>query len=468
MNSVLMRWLLVAQILGGPALAWTWESDDSAAPRASESSAGSEAAAAVLPADRIVAGVEDPSLRAILGDILQRSPAVASARAASAASAARVAQAGAWPDPMAGVTGYLLTPETRVGPQRLMAMLSQKFPWFGKLALREKAATLAAAAAEANVEAVRLDVVTEGRRLYYEIGFLDSLARVTRADLETIRHYEELARARYEAGVGLQQGVIKLQAEITRDETKLLKIAADRAGRAAALNTLRDAPAGTGIAEVSAHRQPEVTLEGEDLSRRLREDHPTLVAADAQVARAATGIDLARKDYKPDFTVALNYGRVGRRDDPAGIANPPPDNGQDVLGLQATVNIPLWRGKLEAGVVEASEEQRRQEELRRVALTRLEHSLDELSSRIPLLWSQLRLFEDVLTIQAEESLSSAEAAYSAGSMNALDLLDAERVLLEVRVSTERTRADYAIRLAELEATVAGPLPREDGEQEQSQ
>lgn len=467
MNSVLLRWLLVAHLTGGTALAAV-PGEDPGPEQASESEPNDAAASGVSPADRIVMNVEDAILRAILEDILERSPAVAAARAKARAASARIAQAGALPDPTAGVTAYLMTPETRVGPQRLMATLSQKLPWFGKLALREQAAALAAAAAEAEVESVRLDVLTEARRLYYEIGFLDALARVTQTDLETLRHYEELARARYEAGVGLQQGVIKLQAEITRDETKLMKIAESRAAMVAALNALRDAREDAEIPEVRLPPQPEVELEREGLRRRSLEHHPTLAAADAQIARASTGIDLAREDYKPDFTFALNYGLVGDRDDPAGRANPPPDDGQDVLGLQAMVNVPIWRRKLEAGVVEASEERGMQEERKRLAVTRLDRSITELASRIPLLWSQLRLFEDVLSIQAEESLNSAEAAYSAGSMNALDLLDAERILLEVRVSTQRTLADYAIRLAELEATVAGPLRQQDRVKEQRQ
>jgi outer membrane protein TolC len=42
-------------------------------------------------------------------------------------------------------------------------------------------------------------------------------------------------------------------------------------------------------------------------------------------------------------------------------------------------------------------------------------------------------------------------------LNALDLLDAERVLLEVRTGTERARADLAIALARLEGAIGAPL-----------
>ena len=89
--------------------------------------------------------------------------------------------------------------------------------------------------------------------------------------------------------------------------------------------------------------------------------------------------------------------------------------------------------------------------------TGIDRSLGELTERLDLTWRQLRLFDDVLVIQAEESLSSAESAYSAGNINALDLLDAERVLLDVRTSTARARADWAITLARLEGAVGRPI-----------
>ena len=78
-------------------------------------------------------------------------------------------------------------------------------------------------------------------------------------------------------------------------------------------------------------------------------------------------------------------------------------------------------------------------------------------SRLPRTWEQLRLFEDVLHVQAEQSLRSAEAGYTSGILNALDLLDAERLLLEVRTATERVRADYAIALARLEGAVGASV-----------
>jgi outer membrane protein TolC len=76
---------------------------------------------------------------------------------------------------------------------------------------------------------------------------------------------------------------------------------------------------------------------------------------------------------------------------------------------------------------------------------------------VPLSWRRLRLVEDLLIVQAEEALDSAQASYVAGTLNALDLYDAEHVLYEAKTALARATADYLIGIARLEGAIAGPL-----------
>jgi outer membrane protein TolC len=56
------------------------------------------------------------------------------------------------------------------------------------------------------------------------------------------------------------------------------------------------------------------------------------------------------------------------------------------------------------------------------------------------------LFENALIPQAEESLRSTEAAYETGQLGVLDLLDSERVLLNVRLVNARYYSDFLLAL----------------------
>ena len=416
-----------------------------------------DVAAETTPANRIVSAIRQEELRLLLRDVLERNPEIAAAEARARAALQRAPQARALPDPIAGFRAYVLPPETRVGPQELSGVLSQKFPWFGKLRLREQRELYGAEAARADVEALRLRLVTETRRLYYELGFLDAYDLVVRADRSTLSHYEELARARYGSGVGLQQAVVKIQAEITIADSRILEIADRRATAISVINSLRDFPLATFSQPTPIPDLPAYSADLSALRTRALELRPELASADADIARSETLIDLAVKDYKPDLRLGLSYTYVGNRTDPAGRLNPPPDNGEDVLALSAAINLPIKRKKLAAGVEEAVQIESASQRTKQFVITRIDRALGEFPQRIDLTWQQLRLFEDVLSIQAEQSLLSAEAGYSAGSQDALDLLDAERVLLDVRTGTERNRADYAIAIAQLEGAVGEPL-----------
>ena len=195
------------------------------------------------PADALRNALADDRLRALATEVLERNPEIARARQRAAAAAVKAPQVKALPDPEAMLTFFALPPETRSGPQRLTATLTQRFPWFGKLALREQAAILQASVAQAEVESQKLGLLARVRQQYYELSFLHHHASIVDGEREHLVRHEEVARVRYSAGMGLQQAVLKIQADITRAETRLLEIATRQLAVLAALNGLRDRPA---------------------------------------------------------------------------------------------------------------------------------------------------------------------------------------------------------------------------------
>lgn len=435
-----------------------------AAPALSREPAGhrpdSMAVSSALASERIQGSIEDSFLRQLINGVLERNPGVAAAAARARAALQRAPQVKALPDPVASLTAFLETPETRTGPQRFSAGIFQGLPWFGKLALKERAALYAAAALEAEVEAKRLMLVTETRRLYYELSFLDRYKEITDEFRIHLLQHEEIARVRYSTGVGTGQGVVKLQAEITRVENELLEIEMLRVSLVAQLNALRD-------------RAARAQLPGEprDLLREIAEIHldpgtlfetalisrPEVAAADARISRSETLIQLARKSYRPDFKVGVTYTFVDPRNDTPGRVQPPEGNGDDILGIQGAITLPIRRQKLAAGLEQAVELETAATEAKRDLVAAIEATIGDLSQRVPLSWRRLRLVEDVLVVQAEEALESAQAGYVAGTLNALDLLDAEHILFEAHTAVARAKTDYLVGLAKLDGALGASL-----------
>jgi len=425
--------------------------------------ADTEGPEGLTAADGIVASVTDVKLRLLLEEVLARNPRLARLKAEAAAVDQRTPQVKALPDPTATLTWFVMPPQTRVGPQRAAVNLTQKLPWFGTLKLDEQATLWDAVASRATLEAAKVKVLTEVRTDYHELQFLRVESLVVGDDRATLEHYGELALARYASGVGLDQAVIKIQAEITRTETRLLNLAARRATVVARLNALRDRPQATAVVVAESGRRQKVALDLGELRRRALDGRPEIAAANGMVEAAASRVESSKKAYSPNVVVGLNYGYVSRRDDEAGRLNPPENNGQDILGLTGGVSVPLWRSSLEAGVEERVQNQLAAEEGRREATAAIDGELGDLVHRLPLLAEQVSLYDDVLIVQASQSLRSAESAYASGTANALDLLDAERVLLQVRIAAERVRSDLDVAYARLEGVIAGPLAPVHGE-----
>ncbi len=410
------------------------------------------------PADSIVESVTDPAIRDLLEEVLERNPEIAALAARMTAAGHRATAVRKLPDPTAEVTAFVLPPETRVGPQRFAARLTQRLPGGGKRGISEKAEDFERQALVAEIQVLRLRLVNQARRLLAELGYLDEARRVIAHDHTILEHYEELARARYASGVGLQMDAIQLQAEMSRLETRQTEIAGRRAGVVAEINHLRDRPGAPVEIEMPAASQA-VDLDWNELHRLALVSRPELAVDQARIERSAVLTDLAGKDRSPDFSVGLSYAYVDRRTDVD-----VPQNGQDVLGISGGITIPLWKTGNDAKVEAAAQMQLAERASRRSTITSIQRQLEDLRGRIPEIARRLALLEDVLPIQSEQALASAESAYAAGRVDALALLDAERLLLDVRLTAARSRSDLAIALIDLEGAVAAPLvPTPGGE-----
>lgn len=159
---------------------------------------------------------DDRDLAALIEEALARNPSVREAFSTYQAARRRVPQVTTLPDPTLALTQYARTPETRVGPQTTILSLTQRFPWFGKLSDQGKVAAKQAAVYDELYRARRAEVIRQVKLAYFDLGYIDRALAITDEERELLSHYETLAQSRYSQGFGLQQAVVKLQAEITR------------------------------------------------------------------------------------------------------------------------------------------------------------------------------------------------------------------------------------------------------------
>ena len=68
----------------------------------------------------------------------------------------------------------------------------------------------------------------------------------------------------------------------------------------------------------------------------------------------------------------------------------------------------------------------------------------------------------MLIPQAEQSRDSSEAAYKTGKVTFLELLDSERVLLNIRYGYAKVKSEYLAALAGMERALGARFPSQRG------
>ena len=194
------------------------------------------------PADTIVGSIADGDLRSLLDEVLDRNPEIAGMSARMAAAGQRTVSVRKLPDPTGGGHGVCLAARD---PGRTAAFCGAPQPATARRRqtrhLREGRGLRAPGPrrrAPGPPSRTRQRGPAPGRRT----GLSRRGARVLSYDHATLAHYEELARARYASGAGLQMDAIQLQAEMSRLESRQTELDERRAGVVAEINHLRDRP----------------------------------------------------------------------------------------------------------------------------------------------------------------------------------------------------------------------------------
>jgi outer membrane protein TolC len=365
----------------------------------------------------------------------------------------KVPQARSLPDPRF-TYGYFVQPiETRTGPQRQRFGIGQTLPWFGKLSLKEKQASLEAEAQLAKLEGLRLKVIRQVKDAYYEYAYVGQAIAITRENIELVGYLERVAEARYTTGLSPYAQTVRLQVELGKLENRLRSLEDLRVPLQARLNSAMSRPQDEGIAMPAEVPLMIADMTDAEIMAGITESNPDLRAIEILAKAAETGIELAERDYYPDFTFGLE---MIQQDDAR--QGDPKNNGDYPVIATVSINLPIWFDSRRAKVREAVNRKKSFEE--KIVGTR-----DSLCAAMQLALYKYRdagrkidLFRNNLLPKAEQAFGATLEAFQTGSQSALDLIDVERTLLEFQLSYLRALADQGQRMADMEEILGREIP----------
>lgn len=408
---------------------------------------------------------ESPSLRGpisvdtLIVYALANNPEIQGARYTAQSLGARVPQARSLPDPTLMATAFLEEIQTAAGPQEVAMSLSQKFPWFGKRALRSQVAYYDSMAAYARVASVELQVIEQVKRAYFDLYFAQMATAETRQLEKPLEDVIAVARTNYETSTGKTglESVFQAQIELAKLKTDLVTLDEGKRRAQARLAGVLHLPPRTEIEALSSISRGHVANEVETLVSLAESCQPTLEASGREIARDRAAVDLAYRDYWPDVTTSLNWYEMGDE----GLS--PVANGRDAFSLGVGVNLPIYHHRLDAAVREA-------ENKLCATARRYDAIRDQYQAEIETLYAQfrehhltLKILEADIVPRAEETLRLTLASYRAGRADFQQLMDVYRTLLRYRVDLHRHLALSQQALASLERAVGCAVTSQDAD-----
>ncbi|MFC1704035.1 TolC family protein [Candidatus Omnitrophota bacterium] len=405
----------------------------------------------ILIVSSAIVAQEKTALDSLISEALEENPGVQAAYDEWQAAEFKAQHAGSLPDPMASYAHFGQNVETRVGPQENKYGLSQKIPFPGKLSLKTKAQEKHAAVFKEKYEAAQRELTKNVKFVYYDIFWVERAIQTTEEEKAILESLEKVAQRRYESNMTPQQDVIKAQVELSKLIDKLFVLNRNRRSLEAKMNSLLNRPKGTALAPVENVELTPFAYSLEQLHVIALDEAEQLSVANLSVERAEYEKSLARLDYFPDFTVGVDYTQVG------GGHTSAANDGQDAWMGKVAVTLPIWFGKLNAqmdekkAALEASKNN--YENIENI----LAYEVEDLFYKISTYYDTISLYKTALLPQTEQAFDAAKTSYETGKVDFLNWLDAERVLLQTRLTYYKAIVDYQKSIAYLERVVGKDL-----------
>ncbi len=390
-------------------------------------------------------------LQSALDIAVQDNPNLAQIQARSEALAAIPSQVGTLPDPIIIFNAINIpvdTFDTRQEPTtRMQGGISQAFPFPGKLALREEAATYEAEAATYDVTEARFRLLRDVKKTWWTHFYLDKALEIIVANQNLLRQFVEIAQTKYEVGEGLQQDVLLAQLELSKLLDTEIRLTGALDKTKAQLNALLDQPANL-IFKIPLDPQEKLpTLQKESLLFEEAESYRALLASRRESIHAAQSrLDLANKDYFPDFKFGAFYG--GRQDSLAGQER------ADFLSLKLSMNVPIFAAtKQRKAVDQRTSELMQQRYTLQDQWNNVRADISSAYSEFHQTKNQVVLFKSGIIPQARQTVASMLSGYQVNKVDFLNLVRSQITLYnyEIRYWKAFTQANQA--LAQLTAMV---------------
>jgi cobalt-zinc-cadmium efflux system outer membrane protein len=370
--------------------------------------------------------IEALSVEQAAAEALTANPGLAAIESRATALAAIPDQVGALPDPRLSIKTLNIPLDTlsftQEGMTQLQVGISQMLPYPGKLALRSKAAGFEAKAAKSEVAERQLQLVRDIKMVWWNLFYLDRSLEVIARNKRLLEQFVVVAETRYQVGRGLQQDVLLAQLELSKLNDRTIRLQNMRENEAIRLNLLLGRPAAMAVQLPRTVDEKLPPLLNSVALQTHAEEHPRLQAKRKRLDAAHSRIELAKKNYAPDFNLGAAYGlRDGE--------NPDGSHRADFGSITLSMNLPIFTGRKQDRAVDQRQAQWMQQKYQLQDLqNQVASNVQKAITDYQRAGEQALLFQQEIIPQAQQTVDAMLAGYQVGSVDFLNLVRSQTTL----------------------------------------
>jgi len=317
--------------------------------------------------------------------------------------------------------------------------VSQDIPYPGKLRLKGEIAKRDADVSQEQIESVRRNVLAQLKAAYFQLAYLSKTLTILKQDGELLKQVGQAADARYRSGMGSQQDLLQAQLQ----QTKLLREIAmhhvEVGKLEAQLKQLLNRPQDSPDIEPAELAETPLAQTYAELLAATQVQNSEIASAKKLIEKQSLQVDLARKDFYPDFNVQYMWQRTD------------PTQFRAYYMLSVGARVPIYRGrKQRPELAQAEAEQlRARSELQALsqqvaAELRAQYVLAQQTSEL------LKIHREGLSLQSRSEFQAALAAYQSNKQDFQALLAAFLDVLRFDQEYWQNVAEYETAIARLE------------------
>ncbi|TAM78731.1 MAG: TolC family protein [Acidobacteria bacterium] len=324
--------------------------------------------------------------------------------------------------------------------------VSQSIPYPGKLRLRGEIARRKADTLLMQSDTVRRSVIEQVKTAYFRLDYVRQTLSILEKNEKLLAQVEKIAEARYRTGQGNQQDVLKAQLQ----QTKLLRDATQYFQQMqtlqAQLKQLLNRPQDS--ADIITEKLTETALpySSDDLLAAVRTGNSEVGAQHEMMQDRSLQVELARKDFYPDFSVQYLYQHT------AAVF---PERYMISFG----VTLPIFRNRRQRPEVAEAAEQLNSS--RRAYEAQVQQAYFEVRDQYLVADSDskvLKIYREGLIPQATATFDAGLAAYQSAQQDFETLLSSFLDVLNLDIEYWRTLAEHESALARLEQLTGVQIP----------